>query len=424
MYDRENESNLIAGPENAKSAEMSGLTEKIASYLRWTGSLLVIVSAISFMIQGNVGLLPAYRYWVGLAFTLMLCGGGMICAYLFKETKGARIFFGLATVFVTVQVSQAAAMVYGYMNGEAASQPAYAWLRFMDVSPATIAVDFALTAVLLLLVGYAGFSILARRHRALLLGAYVAGNAVLMLPVRDLYWTPLMLGAMIAGLRILEQKLRCDSVMQLPEGMAARVMIWLPASILLGRSLLHPVSFAMAVVILCAAAVLLTHDIRDYVQSKFALYVCQWLGTISAVAAWMIVADRVSADSVDNALAYLLPVSVILFALSEKVEFHARLYRAIASVWAMLVTYAALQDQQYLAPVFALATGMALCIAGLKCREKIPFFGGNFCFAGGLLFYFQYAIEFYEAAPWVSSIALGLAVLLLASYIENKQQQI
>jgi len=45
------------------------------------GTLQVVVSTIGFMIQGHAYLVPAYRYWVGLAFTLVLCGSGLLRAY-------------------------------------------------------------------------------------------------------------------------------------------------------------------------------------------------------------------------------------------------------------------------------------------------------------------------------------------------------
>jgi LytS/YehU family sensor histidine kinase len=126
----------------------------------------------------------------------------------------------------------------------------------------------------------------------------------------------------------------------------------------------------------------------------------------------------------DNNLASFLPIAVILFVLSGRVEFHARLYRFIASVLVMFLTYGAMIDQQTLAPVFTIAAGMFLTVAGIQYREKMPFLSGNICVAGGFLFYWEYAVNIYATAPWISSIILGLLVILLASYIENKDKMI
>ena len=143
--------------EENKSAK--NLTAKITTYLRWVGSILIVLSAISFMLQGHEEILPVYRYWIGLGLTLLLCAGGLVCAYLFNETKGARIFFGLGTAFLPVQITQVSAMIYAYWHGQDALQPQYNWLQFMDVSPVVITMDFVITGVLLVLVSYASFSI-------------------------------------------------------------------------------------------------------------------------------------------------------------------------------------------------------------------------------------------------------------------------
>jgi len=74
--------------------------------------------------------------------------------------------------------------------------------------------------------------------------------------------------------------------------------------------------------------------------------------------------------------------------------------------------------------VCTIAAGILLTVAGIKYREKIPFFIGNVCVTGGFVFYWEYAVNFYSSTPWISSIVLGLVVILLASYIENKEKQI
>jgi hypothetical protein len=123
-------------------------------------------------------------------------------------------------------------------------------------------------------------------------------------------------------------------------------------------------------------------------------------------------------------LSTFLPIAIILFALSFQINFHARLYRIISSVLTLFLTYGAMIDQQIMAPVFTIAAGILLTLAGIKNREKTPLIIGNICVAGGLLFYWEHAVNLYANAPWISSIALGLAVILLASYIENRENKI
>ena len=424
MYSNEIETDIdIDGFEIENSQKAKSLTAKITTYLRWIGSVLIILSAISFMLQGHEEILPAYRYWIGLGLTLLLCGGGLVCAYLFHETKGARIFFGLGTVFLPVQVSQVAAMIYAYWHGSSALQPEYSWLQFMQVSPSVIAIDFMITGVLLFLVSYASYSILARKHLKTLIGASVIGNVLLLLPVRDASFVPLIIAALFIFLRKTEHFLHNDSSMRLAEGMAARALMSLPFWIMLGRSLLHPASFLLVIVVSAMLVVYCIYDIKRYTTSATIVYITQWIGTFAAIAIWVAVLNEFKMIGGDY-LSALLPVAIILFALSAKVDYHARLYRLIASIMIMGLTFTAMFEQQAMAPILTIAAGILLSLVGIRNREKVSFVIGNSCVLGGLFFYWEYVVNFYSNAPWISSIVLGLLVILLASYIENKENQI
>ncbi|MDO9107069.1 MAG: hypothetical protein Q7U57_19180 [Methylovulum sp.] len=397
--------------------------QQIIRYLRWAGTALIVISATGFMLQGHADLLPAYRYWLGLAFTLLLCLGGLICAYGLKETTGARIFFALGVGFLPVHVSQLSAMIYNFSQGDLALQLPYDWLQFSPLKPSLIAVDFAITAALLVLVSYTGFSMLARRQVKTLMIAMLLGNSLLLLPVRDGFWIPLIIVCLFIALRTCEQKLRQDTAMLLFEGFTARALVGLPLLIILGRSILYPVSLTLIVTLISMVAVIGVVDIKRYTHSALGIYIAQSIGSIAALIAWLIVADSVSGF---GRLHYglLLPLSLLLFILSAYVDYYAIAYRFLGSILALGLVAGALVDEQYLSPLLALATGIALSLAGLRYREKTPFFAGHLCFLSGILFYCRYAIDAYNHAPWLSSIGLGLVVLLAASYLEKRQQVI
>ena len=408
---------------NEEQVIKKSITAKITTYLRWIGSILIILSAVSFMLQGNEEILPAYRYWIGLGLTLLLCGGGLVCAYLFNETKGARIFFGLGTAFLPVQVTQVSAMIYGYWHGQQAMQPEYSWLQFMDVSPAVIALDFAITGLLLFFVSYASYSILARKHLKTLMWASVVGNVILMFPIRDASLTPFIIAALFIAVRQMEQYLLNDRSMCLIEGIAARALVSLPLWIIMGRSLLHPASWLLSIVVSVIIVVVSIYDIKRYTQSTTIIYLSQWVGTLAAIFSWLVVLSEF-AGIYSSHLSTFLPIAIILFALSFRVEYHARFYRMISSVLTLFLTYGAMVDQQAMAPIITIAAGVLLTLAAIKNRERTPLIIGNICVAGGFLFYWEYAVNLYSNAPWISSIVLGLVIILLASYIENKENKI
>jgi hypothetical protein len=398
-------------------------TAKVTTFLRWSGAMMIILSAASFLVQGHADLLPAYRYWVAMGFILLLAGCGLVCAYAFNETKGTRIFFGLAMVFLPVQISQVSAMFYAYLNGIVQPlHPAIAWWQFADVTPALMIVNLLLTVVLAIPLVYAGFSILARKHRRQLGSAFFISCLALLLPVRDAYLMPVLLAALLLFLRRLNRRAESDSVMILSEGVAARAIIWIPVLIMIGRSFMYPVSFLLPVVLLAYAALWLIHDVKQVTNSPLILFVGELAGILSILAVWFCFAVQV-ADIVQIGI-LLLPVALILFLISEKVDYFNTLYRTLAALLATIICLTFESGTWLYMPLIIIAVGVLLIVAGIHYREKIPMLAGVVCFVAGILSYVHFAIYVYQASPWLSSIGLGLSVLLLASYIENKEKRI
>lgn len=424
MYISEYNLDLNKLTQNNQPSPQPSNSGQIIRYLRWAGSLLVILSAVGFMVQSHADLLPAYRYWVGLAIVLALCIGGLVCNYLLKEATGARLFFALGAGFLPVQVSQVSAMLYAYVQGGQAPQPEYTWLQFTDVHPALIAADLGITASLLLAVSYTGFSMLAKRQVKPLMQAALLGNLCLLLPIRDGYGLPALITLLFAGLSLFERKFQNDSTMKLAEGLTARALVILPLLIIVGRTLLYPLSYWLAIVISAIIASIGIVDVKRYTQSALVIFMGQCAGTLAALSIWPMTVEHFVGIS-HNLYSFMIPVALMLIALSTQVTYHAKTYRTLGSIMATGLAYAALLNDQAFAPLLALSTGIALVtIGGLKYREKIPFFFGQLNFLGGVLFYCGYVVDAYSNAPWLFSIGLGLGVLMLASILEKKQQLI
>lgn len=397
---------------------------QIVRLLRWSGSLLVILSAIGFMLQSHADLLPSYRYWVGLAIVLALCAGGLACNYWLNERIGARLFFALGSAFLPVQVSQVGAMLYVCVLGVQAPKPEYAWLQYGEVHPALIGVDFVLTAALLLAVSYAGFSMLAKRQVNLLLKLALLGNACLLLPVREGLGLAALMALMFVGLLMAERQFQRDGALELLEGKTARAIAGLPLMILIGRSFFYPASYSVAMVLGVIVFYVGIIEIKRYTRNELFLSVGQGLGTFSAMSLWLSTLDQFAGPYPDIYWV-MSPLALILIAMSTLVTYHDRTYRKLGALLATGLAFSALWDDHSFAPLLALATGLVLSvISGLKYREKLPFFLGQLCIVGGLFSYGRYIMNAYSHAPWLFSIGLGVLVLLMASVLEKKHQRI
>ncbi len=397
---------------------------KIATFLRWCGSILVILSALSFLLQGTQHFLD-YRHWIALSLTVLLCGCGVGCAYLFKETKGARVFFALGTGFLVVQVSQISAMLYSYLHDFAPNvSAAYTVWDFSKLGPFTLFVNVLATVILAAPIVYMCFTSLARKYRGQLTTAFVIGSVLLVLPIRDPQIVPILLAALLWVLRYFDLRFHQDSVMQLREGLAARALASIPALILLGRGFFYPDPFTLSVVILGWLILLTIFDVHRYTRSAMLIFSTQVIGTLASLSMWLLLDEKLDSIVAFPSSIKLLPVAAILFALASRVNYYPRIYRIIASMFALYAIYGAMVSGVSLSPILSIASGIAMGMIGIRYREKTPLLAGGGCILGGLLFYCQYAVLLYDASPWLSAIALGLSVLILASYVETKERVI
>ncbi len=415
-------SSLSSNIETQPYRPEPALFRKITTYLRWIGAVLIVISACSFMVQGYHDYLPNYRYWSGIGITLLMFIAGLTSSRLVKENKGARIFFTLATAFLTVQITQVSAMLYAFIYGDHALQPELAWLQFRHVEPVLIAINVFVSAALWALVSYAGYSILARKHVKTLLIASFLGNLALMIPVRDSNIMAVIGLTLFVVFRHFEHAFMHDPRMQKIEGIAARALMALPLLVIVGRSMLHSTSDFFELTLSGLLAFTLIYEIKRYVSNNWLLFSLQTLGAYSLLQSWMKVIDLVNIQG-DLALTVILPISVILFLLSTQINAYQKTYRTLSSCLVIYGSLLLLIDGGNYAPFTVIHVGIGYTVAGIYFQEKLPFFSGNIIVLAGLVNFIGVAVDFYTRVPWLSSIALGLVVILLASYIEKREKQ-
>lgn len=400
----------------------------IARYLRWTGVLILGVAIIDFMAQGLDDWAPAYRYWIMPGFSVLLALCGLLCGYRWKETLGARLFFGLATVFMPVQISQIGAMLHTHFQGVPLHYSG--WWTYEDISLRLIGVNLIFTALVTVPIAYTGFSILARRQVKRLMSAFILGCACLLIPVRETSFISLLLAGLFFILIGLDRRyLRADEVMNLPEGIAARLILWVPFLVILGRSFFYPWSAVATSILLGLASVLLLCDLKRWLRSSFGSRLCELGGTLCAIASWLFltggVYERVHVEDSAKMLLSTLPVAGGLLVLSTRIDHYRTSYRLLGALIASGVTLMYLLDEQTaLASFVCLLTGIGLNLAGLRFKEKIPFALGLISLLGGISYYLRYLTDIYQASPWLCLSLLGIGILLLASSIEKKEKRL
>jgi hypothetical protein len=411
-------------PEHASNAG-----RKVTAFLRWAGTVTLAVSALSFMVQGLEGFGPSYGNWIISGFIVVLCLCGLICGYWMKETRGARLFFGLATAFLTVQFSQISTLIYRYVMPRFEEiPPALSWWR-VDPMPISVFASIVITSLILTaIVVPTSFSILARSQARRLTLGFLAGNALIMNPSRNNFLVAVISVALYIGLRIVTRRsIAEDPVHRTPEGLAALAILWIPFAIIGGRGFFYADHWTLFCLIFGISAVTLLLDMRPLAKTAAARFLTQSLGTLSAIVAWLLAAQeisfRISLIQGYEILWVMLPLAFLLHLIAIPAGNLGFRYRAGS---ALVAGFAALgfllSNPVTIASFVCLLTGIALTASGLNNKEKIPFISGLICFASGVLFNLKFALDLYHTFPWASCAALGLVVLLLASYIDSRER--
>jgi hypothetical protein len=397
-----------------------------STFLRWSGALILVVAAIHYMIQGLNITSEALRFWVMPGFISFLAICGLLCGYWLKDAKNARIFFGLGTAFIAAQFSQVAAMGRALMiKGQSGEVLLDMWWDLDSLSPLIVGMNVAVSVLLAIPVAYAGFTILARQHRTSLLIGFMMTNIAMVMPTRE----PMIITALIlsgfAVLRFRDMRLyQSDRAMHTVSGFSARILVWVPLFILIGRSAFYPVSELQYAMMMALVSWLMIKEIPRIVGKAEFIPLLQYFGITLAIAAWFVGAQDFieSFASRTEVYAGMLPMIAFLVAISFHIQDDSPATRFTAALIAMLTVLCAMFDRHdYVSSLMSIATGISLSVIGLYLHEKLVVSCGAISLIGGLLYYLGFLLDMYHAMPWLSAGLLGVAALLLASWIDKQQ---
>ncbi len=410
----------------------------ITTLLRRVGGLVLIGSALSFLLQRWVGMDSVLRYYSFLGFTVSLTAIGLYCGLRIKEEKGARTFLSIAAMFLPAHFTQIGALLYSLRiqnpNLQFLGQNDY--LRNLAIYQAPSALvafgTLAISVLVMAPVVYSGLSSMARVESKRLTIAYFIGSALLLLPTRDPYMIASLVAAAVLGLSYLDASIFSkDSAMRTFEGYAVRAMMFVPVTILLGRSLLlYPSAGVLSGALCLIFALVLFEVLPRFLTSDGGKQFLQTASLLPLVSAWAYVAEDLFfsyqapfalADSYTGVVC-AIPTSIVIAMLSFRAVGGGQGFRKIASIAAVGSALIHLMNHGgiYVSLVCLVLSTAVLAMAVQK-EEKFPFWLGVLGLAMSLLYHARTAFEAFNFSPWLSLAAVGTAFVLLASYLEANQ---
>lgn len=420
---------LVFGP--AQDAQLRLSAGKLTTALRWLGAITLATAAICYLIGNWMEASPLIRFYTFLGFTAFLGAAGVYCGIGWREDKGARTFVGISALFVPPCFAQMGALVHAEWQGTATAFPEqFRIFQYGPVGWLGLAIALSAGAIVLAPLTFLAFSSLARPEAKRLTFAYLAGNAALLLPIRDPNAIAPILGSLLIFLGFTDLRFFGGaSGLKHWDGVAVRTAMWLPPTVLAGRTvLLHGSSPILDGLLLAILAALLFAGVPRYVSNRSLQTLARlaslvplsfsWLNIIDPVLPWF---DRPTEELIVPLK--LLPLTGIVVALSFHAPGSAAFYRRSAAFVAMggllyqLMVYSGTSSS-----VLCATVAVTLIAGAFWLEDRSLFCCGTIGFLISIGYHIVSARDFWADNLWVSLAVLGVLIVLASSLIERQWQ--
>lgn len=394
-----------------------------ASLLRVCGALIMLVSMSTYLMQGWSHGNDISRYYMLLSQTFLLTIGGLGLSFLLKEHKGARVFFGLGLISITANMTTLGALIFSMTQwgSELAHYPTFAkW-----VAPEFDAMITALLATVAISapVAWGSHKVLARRSAHLLSALFVFTNLLLLLPVREsIFVGAAALIAVILPMVLLGKRMSQDSTLRTPEGLFAMATVFVPAGIIICRSIwLYPVDEILQITLAGTAFIALRFCTQQTEEASFARRVTHLL-SLGAALGVAIPAAVLAEHFLSRGLAF--NVFGFVFA-GLMFDIASRCQKPLAFIQLAVIALTA----SHIIPVLFgddLSNAILCILAGLTIifvsrqhglRDLMAM--GVFTVLAGAGRQILDLVELIDFSNWVTLSVLGGAIIIAASLIER-----
>ena len=308
--------------ERAKNVMANFAT--VSELLRLLGAIAVLISMSMFLLQGWSETGDFQRFCMMVAQTVLLGFAGFSMFKWLRETKSARLFFGLSLVSVTVNFTTLAALIYSVfsLDGQTADYPSFAHWVATDVG--TLFASIGVAGIVLVPLSLLAFSILVRPAAKIMTVWYIGLNLLLLLPFREVgIITVLVLLATVCMIKsnVMTSAFNdgANDIAQASfswgtrEGKFARLIMFLPLMVMMVRSLLHYDISAFSMIAIFSATYWLSVQSINIMSQRFETLLAVIAASSAVIVAF---AFHVQLDNWFSLPIPLLPVFALIITLA------------------------------------------------------------------------------------------------------------
>ena len=389
--------------------------------LRFFGGSALLVSGIIFLMQGlqDNDTTKKIIYFMFFNFSVYLTG--LICALAIKEPKGARVSLASGLSLLPLYFLQIGAVLFATFNDPTGiNYPQM--LKFDSLSYATIGLlGFSLFAFSGLV--WFAFKCLANKHCKYLTFAYIFNNALLLLPIRGVIFSIILGSAMMGLIVFLAIKyFQKENSLNTFEINFAKGILFLPFFLLMLRTIsLYNVDCLLFSYLALTTGLVLSVLVKPFSENK-ERFISK--NSFCYSLAWFLfvvyLTDILPSLNFTYYLLMFAPIGVYHFYLGLVIPNYTKRHNDIALVvFCIAVIMNVFVPATITNSIISIIIGMGLCGFGLNTRSFSALKVGIILLTVSLIRHYELAIRLYEMSPWLSIGIMGIAIIILSSYIER-----
>jgi hypothetical protein len=398
----------------------------LSEALRVLGAAVLVASMSVFLLQGWSEGNDIRRYLLLLTQTGLLAAAGFAMSHGLRETKGARIFFGLALVSIPANFTILSALLYSVFqwDGGLINYPDYAHWQIDNIASTGATVGGAM--LVLVPVTLFCFAIMARHSAKTLSLHFLLLNALLLLPIRgSMAAATIALAGVVYALFVVGKLTGKDKSLKTGEGKFALATLFIPIGIILFRSMYFYDVDSLMIAMVSMAIFLAARQVSVFPERgpKIALL----LETLSIPVTFIFAASLSDAlrPMIGNAL--MGPVFATAFTLlaldimrrTESQTFARILVMLTSTVVAASFSFSIAGNPGALNAMLSLAAGSILMLAGLSMRSHVAAFAGIVTLFVATIFGFESVWELVMTSSWVDLAVFGACAITLGSIVDR-----
>jgi hypothetical protein len=420
----------LVSPRSGMSVE--GVMQSVRNFatlseaLRILGAGVILASMSIFLLQGWNDGNDVRRYLLLLTQTGLLTAAGFAMSHGLKETKGARIFFGLALVSIPANFTILGALLYSVFQWDASlvAYPGYASWTIEGV--ASIGMTLGGAMLVLLPVALFCFAIMARHSAKSLSLHYLVLNSLLLLPIRGSIsaGTVALLGVLYA-LYVVGKLVEKDQTLKTGEGRFALATLFIPLGIVLFRSMYFYQVDSLMVAMVSLTLFLLARQASLF-PSRSAR-VALVLELFSLPVAWVIalaLTDTFAPVLVNGLAAPLYSSVYAVLVLDIMRRTNSRFLAKLAGVTVSLSVAVSFiisvaSGASALTAFLSVIAGVMLLLWGLAGRHHVTAFLGMITLFAGFFFGFDSVLQLILKSSWIDLAIFGASAIALGSLVDR-----